>query len=559
MNTSIAIVGMAFRLPGGDNAEQFWQTLTAGAPMTRRVPDDRLVGYPAAQAGPAGLTAALLSDVTAFDAGFFDINPRMAVWMDPQQRLLLETSWHAMESAGIAPSRLRGHEVGVFVASATNDFRDRMVHKGVLDRYTAVGAMPAYLANRLSYHYDFRGPSYTLDTACSSGLSAMAMAVGSLRSGEVDAALVGATNLCLAGVIPATFAHAGALSPSGTCRPFTDAADGYVRGEGVLSFLLKRLDDALADGDPIVAVLRGAAANHDGRGGGLVKPDADSQVRLIRRALGQSGLSMSDIGYLEAHAPGTKADAIEVEGMRRLLASVEPAARGVAGPHGRLWAGSVKAVIGHLESAAGTASLAKGVLILQHGEIPTAAGILSVGAGLDVRHEPSAAPGSTVAWPAGDAPRRLGVSSFGIGGSNGHLVLEEAPARSGKTGHWGAGPVPVPVSAVDDASLRALAAELARFLESPPPGYDLAAVAWTLQVGREHLATRAIVPASTLAELHAGLLRLANGDAPAAWFAGGAPDWRWERPPRVRVSLPGTVFRRTHFGFAPEARRREAA
>jgi acyl transferase domain-containing protein len=553
---SVAIVGMDFRLPGGDTADQFWDTLVAGRPMTRRVPAERLVGYPTAQAGPAGLTAALLSDVTSFDAGFFDINPRMAVWMDPQQRLLLETSWRAMESAGIAPSDLRGADVGVFVASATNDFRDRMVHEGVLDRYTAVGAMPAYLANRLSYHYDFRGPSYTLDTACSSGLSAMAMAVASLRAGEVDAALVGATNLCLAGIIPATFAHAGALSPTGTCRPFTDAADGYVRGEGVLSFLLKRLDDALADGDPVVAVIRGAAANHDGRGGGLVKPDAGSQVRLVARALGQCGLSMADIGYLEAHAPGTKADAIEVEGIRRLLATVGGR---TAGPGGRLWAGSVKAVTGHLESAAGTASLAKGVLILRHGAIPTAAGILSVGADLEVRHEPAAAPGSTVPWPAGNTPRRLGVSSFGIGGSNGHLVIEEAPRRE-SGGVWGGGPVAVPVSAVDTASLHALAGELARFLATAP--VDLAAVAWTLQAGREHLPVRAVVEAATLDELRAGLARLPE-PAPAyrGWVDGGELDWRalWRRPPRTRIALPGTVFRRVDYGFTPESRRRAAA
>jgi acyl transferase domain-containing protein len=355
-------------------------------------------------------------------------------------------------------------------------------------------------------------------------------------------------------VIPATFAHAGALSPSGICRPFTDAADGYVRGEGVLSFLLKRLDDAVADGDPIVAVIRGAAANHDGRGGGLVKPDADSQVRLVLRALVQSGLSMSDIGYLEAHAPGTKADAIEVEGMRRLLAT---APRGVGGPGDRLWAGSVKAVIGHLESAAGTASLAKGILVLQRGEIPTAAGILSVDADLAVRHEPSAAPGSVLAWPRGDAPRRLGVSSFGIGGSNGHVVVEEPPVFV-PSGQWGTGPVAVPLSAVDATSLRALATSLAGSLTDD---HDLAAVAWTLQVGREHLPTRAVVEATTVAELRAGLTSLVSAPAYRSWVAGEDLDWRalWATPPRQRISLPGTVFRPTRFGFTPEVRRREAA
>ncbi|MCT2583112.1 polyketide synthase [Actinophytocola gossypii] len=561
MSTPVAIVGMDFRLPGSDTADEFWRTLTVGAPKTRQVPADRLVGYPAGQVGPAGLTAALLDDISCFDAKFFGIGRRMAVWMDPQQRLLLETSWRAMESAAIAPGSLRGLDVGVFVGSATNDFRDRMISEGVLDRYTAIGALPTYLSNRLSYHYDFRGPSYTVDTGCSSGLSALTMAVASLRAGDLDVALVGSANLCLSGVMPATLAHAGALSPSGSCRPFTDGADGYVRGEGVVSLVLKRLDDALADGDPVAAVIRGAATNHDGRRGGLIRPDADSQVGLVQRALRQAGLSASDIGYVEAHAPGTSADAVEVDGIRRLLATLPPGARGRAGPDGRTWVGSVKAVIGHLESAAAVASLVKAVLVLRHGQIPTAAGILSVGADLAVRHDPSAPPGSVIDWPAGSAPRRVGVSSFGIGGSNGHLVVEESPARRASAGRWRAGRVAVPLSAADEASLGARAAELADFLADPPPGCDLNSVAWTMQAGREQLPARAVVEASSLAELRTGLRALPEpGPAYRTWVNGGELDWAacWITPPAVRLSLPGTVFRRTHLGFAPETARRRA-
>ena len=565
-STPVAVVGLACRVPGGDDLEEFWDTLAAGRLMAQAVPEERLPGYDADVVGPGGLTAALLPDVDAFDLNFFRIGRRMAVWMDPQQRLLLETSWHAFESAGIPPSTLRGEEVGVYVASATADFRERMMRTGTIDRYSAVGGLSTYLANRLSHQYDLRGPSMTIDTGCSSGLSAVALAASALRAGDIDTALVGASNVCLEGWYSAAMAYMGALSPSGAGRPFSAEADGYVRGEGALSFVLKRLDDALASQSPILAVIPGVAVNHDGRAGGLTKTDSESQARLMRRALDQAGLGAGALGYLESHAPGTKADVLEVEGLRELLRT-EPGGvpRSVSGPGGSLWMGSVKAILGHLEAAAGSASLAKGVLVLLNEAIPGGAGLLRLDASLEATEVADRA----VAWPRDPGrTRRMGISSFGVGGSNAHVVLEEAPpdAAAGP-GDWGPSPVAVPLSAARPDALPEIAARLAAFL-TRPSAPELTTTAWTLQTGRDHLATRAVVVARSRDELVERLEKLAVNNDPAdldelaplvadacrTWLDGEDVDWAalWPRTPTRRVRLPGYPFARTLLGFAPQ-------
>ncbi|WP_020673008.1 polyketide synthase [Amycolatopsis nigrescens] len=558
----LALVGMASRVPGGSDVDELWETLSAGRPKFGPVPAERLSGYDEQTVGTGGLTAALMSDVDTFDAEFFDVGPRLAVWMDPQQRLLLETSWHAMESAGIPPGSLAGQDVGVFVASATSDFRDSTVRSGTMDRYSMVGSVTTYLANRLSYQYDFRGPSMTVDTACSSGLSALSLAASGLRAGEIDAALVGASNVCIGGWFSSALSYLGALSPTGRSRPFAADADGYVRGEGVVCFVLKRLDDALDAGDPVLAVVRGVAANHDGRCGGPVKTDPGSQARLLRKTLAQGGIDPASLGYLEAHATGTKMDGAELEGLRELCRGRAGGPPGrFAGPAGNLWIGSVKSVLGHLEGAAGAVSLAKAVLILRHEEIPASGGILAMEPDLEVRAQEPDTAAPALHWPgSASSPRRLGVSSFGLGGSNGHVVLEEAPAQA--TGHGSPSPVesllPVPLSATDAESLTRVANRLADFLDSAKPD-EFAAIAWTLQTGREHLAHRRVVPASSLDELRAGLRSLASGEPVRelqdcdGWLEGGTFDWRrlWHRPPERRVTLPGYPFRRTSLGFVP--------
>ncbi|MDN3354265.1 polyketide synthase [Actinomadura sp. DC4] len=562
--TPVAIVGLACRVPGGDDLEQFWETLAAGRLVAQDVPESRRPGYDADVVGPGGLTAALLPDVDAFDLNFFRIGRRMAVWMDPQQRLLLETSWHAFEAAGIPPSSLRGEEVGVYVASATADFRERMMRTGTVDRYSAVGGLSTYLANRLSHQYDLRGPSMTIDTGCSSGLSAVALAVSALRAGDIDTALVGASNVVVEGWYSAAMAYMGALSPSGVCRPFSADADGYIRGEGALSFVLMRLDDALASQSPVVAVIPGVATNHDGHAGGLTKTDSQSQARLMRRALDQAGLGAGALGYLESHAPGTKADALEVEGLRVLLRSEPGGVPAGCGPDGRMWMGSVKAVVGHLEAAAGSASLVKGVLVLLNEAIPASTGLLRLGA--DAGLTATEVPEGEVPWPRSDEPRRLGISSFGVGGSNAHVVLEEAPsAAAPDAGEWGPAPVPVPLSAARPDALPELAARLSAFL-SRTGAPALTTTAWTLQAGRDHLPHRAVVVARSREELIERLDKLAVDGldelAPeaasvcAAWLEGEDADWAalWERTPTRRVRLPGYPFARTPLGFAPQTR-----
>lgn len=564
----LAIVGMSCRVPGGDDVDEFWETLLAGRPVMGPVPAERLTGYDSEVAGAGGLTAALVSDVDEFDAGFFDVGGRMAVWMDPQQRVLLETTWRALESAGIAPSSLRGREVGVFIGSSTSDFRDGMISTGVLDRYSLTGSIAAYLSNRISHFFDLRGPSITVDTACSSGLSALALAASGLRSHDFDTAIVGGSNVYGSGWLTAALAHMGALSPSGTCRPFSADADGYVRGEGAVCFVLKRLDDALHAGDPVMAVIRGAAANHDGRAGGLVKTDGGSQARLLRRALAQGGVDPASLGYLEAHAPGTKLDVEELSGLRELVRTrTGPGPVRFAGPRGRLWIGTVKTVIGHLEGAAGTASLAKAVLVLRHGVIPTAAGILGMDADLEVHDQQDSTVRGGLPWDAGDAVRRLGVSSFGIGGSNAHVVLEEPHATGSPHGVQDGSSMLFPISGKDAAGLRRVAAELAGFLDGPAAP-EPTATAWTLQTGRDHLPVRAVVRARTNAELHAELARVADGVIPSVddsprlrtWLNGAEIDWSrlWRQPPRHRVRLPGYPFDRTSYGITPKPRRTAA-
>ncbi len=574
----VAIVGMGCRVPGGDDPAQFWDTLVDGRLVTGPVPGHRLAGYDPDVVGPGGLTAALLPDADAFDLAFFRIGRRMAVWMDPQQRLLLEASWHAFESAGIPPSTLRGEEVGVFMASATADFRERMIRTGTVDRYSAPGSLSAYVANRLSHQYDFRGPSMTIDTACSSGLSAVALAVSGLRAGDFDTALAGASNVCAEGWYYAAMAHMGALSPSGVCKPFSPDSDGYVRGEGALCFVLKRLDDALAGGDPVLAVIRGVAVNHDGRAGGLTRTDAGSQARLMRRALDQAGLGAGAVGYVESHAPGTKADAVEIDGLRELLRA-EPGGvpRDFTGPDGRIWMGSVKSVVGHLEAAAGSASLAKGVLILLNEAIPAGPGLLRLDGGPEIsatEADDGDGTGRVLPWPRDpERGRILGVSSFGIGGSNAHVVLEEPPASAAAdAGEWGPSPVPLPLSAARPEALPRMAARLADLL-SRPGAPALTTTAWTLQTGRDHLTSRAVVVARSRAELITRLERLAGGepdlselDGPVAdacrtWLAGEVAGWAalWKRPPSRRAVLPSYPFERVPLGFAPEPKRTVAA
>jgi acyl transferase domain-containing protein len=540
----VAIVGIACRVPGADDPDGFAELLFAGRQQFTDVPAARILEYDPAWTGVPQVRAAVLERPDLFDALFFGIGPRMAAWMDPQMFHLLELTWRALESAAIAPASLAGTDTAVYVSTTSSDHKDRNSVEGRIDRYSFMSSLNTFFANRISFQYDLHGPSITIDTACAGGLTAVALAVGALRAGEADVAIAAGSNLLAHGYNHAVLMNMGAVSRTGTARPFDARADGYVRGEGVFVFVLKRLDDALADNDPIHAIVYGSAMNHDGKAGGLVRPDSRSQQRLLRRALDQAGAEIADIGYLEAHAAGAPVgDAIETATFRQMLQELPggPPQR-AAGPDGRLWLGSVKANIGHLEGAAGSASLMKAILALRYDAIPPTPGFEKLHEDINLDGVPLAVADQVVAWPRTVGRRLIGVDSFGVGGANAHVVIGDGPRRAAPPPRPAAGWL-VPVSAQSPAALTQLAAELAEHLTGVgDDAVDFESVVRTLQHGRSHLRHRRIARADGVATLVRRLRDIAEGRAdpdvltpgedadalaPAlgAWLAGTADRW----------------------------------
>ena len=459
----VAVVGIGCRFPGGvDSPATFWRLLTEGRDAIGARPPGRW----ATTDGAAPREGGFLSDVEGFDARFFAIAPREAAAMDPQHRLLLEVAWEALEHAAIDPTRLAGTHAGVFVGLATNDFA-RRVPEAAVDRYFGVGSSPAVAAGRLAYLLDLRGPCVTLDTACSSSLVAVHYAIRALRDRDCDLALAGGVSLMLGPSLGESFVAAGMLAPDGRCKSFDAGADGYGRGEGAGIVVLRRLSDALRDGDPVLAVLRGSAINQDGRSAGLTAPNGPAQTALIRTALAAAAVTADDIDYVEAHGTGTPlGDPIEWHALAAAFAGrVRP-----------LLLGAVKSNIGHTEAAAGIAGLIKTVLALSHGAVPPNLHF--------VRRNPAISAGSTpleVPVSARSGVRLAGVSAFGFSGTNAHVVLEAPPP----------GDVPCAasegvllLSAHDQPALHAMAR---RYAEAFAAGVSFADACHTAAVGRARL------------------------------------------------------------------------
>ena len=424
----IAIVGVGCRFPGAQNPEAFWDLLSRGVDAVREVPADRWdieAWYDRDPDAPGKMSTrwgGFLDSVDRFDADFFGISRREAVKMEPQQRLLLEVSWEALEHAGLAPDRIgAGGPVGVFVGISTNDYGRRLQTPEEIDAYIGTGNAFSVAAGRLSYLLGCEGPSLAVDTACSSSLVSVHLACQSLRNEECRMALTAGVNVILAPEVMVNFSKARMMAADGHCKTFDAAADGYVRGEGCGVVVLKRLSDALADGDPVLAVIRGSAVNQDGRSNGLTAPNGPAQEALIRKALSEAGLEPDDLDYVEAHGTGTLlGDPVEVHALGRVLGMSRSTP---------LLLGSVKTNFGHLEAAAGVAGLIKLVLALQHEEIPPHLHLK--------RRNPLIAwndfridvPTASHPWMRGARRRIAGVSSFGFSGTNAHIVLEEAPPR----------------------------------------------------------------------------------------------------------------------------------
>ncbi|MDT0269590.1 SDR family NAD(P)-dependent oxidoreductase [Streptomyces sp. DSM 44915] len=547
----IAVIGMAGRYPRADDLDAFWENLRAGRDCVTEVPDGRWDRAARPAGDPAdGVTRAggFLDDVDAFDPLFFGISPREAEVMDPQERLFLQTAWTAFEDAGYPPHRLGDpdvpgeRQVGVFVGVTTQTYQ-----LWGPDHWRAGGhEVPTStlwsIANRVSYGLDLRGPSVPVDTACAASLSAVHLAAASLRRGECRLALVGGVNLYLH---PAKYDWLGQLkmlSPTGRCRSFGADADGFVPGEGVGALVLKPLRDAIADGDQIHGVIRGSAVNHGGRANGFTVPNPRAHAEVVGTALRAAGVPHDTVGYVEAHGTGTAlGDPVELAGLSRAFAQDSATGAAPGGAADGCAVGSVKTNIGHLEGASGVASLTKVLLQLRHGELVPSLHSETVNPRIDLAAGGFHIPRATVPWPAKTAPdgstlpRRAGVTCYGAGGSNAHVVVEEYTGPLAPRGPV-EGAYLVVVSAKDAERLREHCANLATAVKNGADRLRLSEIAYQLGVRRQPLGRRLAVLARDPHQLADVLTAAAQGSPPTVDCWSGAGAGPADRPDRAAVA-----------------------
>ncbi|HEU0191384.1 MAG TPA: SDR family NAD(P)-dependent oxidoreductase, partial [Mycobacterium sp.] len=515
LDEPIAVIGVGCRFPGDINdPRSMWQFLCETRSSVGEVPAERWApfddGSPETEAALARTTrwGSFLPDVGDFDAEFFDISSREAVKMDPQQRLLLEVAWEALEHAGIPASSLRRSQTGVFAGACYTDYGYMAaMDLSAVDAWSNAGGALSIIANRLSYFLDLRGPSVTVDTACSSSLVAVHLACQSLRTGESDLALAAGVNLLLSPGVFRAFDQTGALSPTGACHAFDAEADGFVRGEGCGVVVLRRLSDALRDGDRVLAVVRGSAVNSDGRSNGMLAPNPAAQMAVLRSAYAQAGVPPQEVDYVETHGTGTMlGDPIEARALGTVLGRGRPA-------DAPLLIGTIKSNLGHLEAAAGIAGFIKTVLAVDHGRIPANYGFHNPNPHIPFDQLRLKVAADSRKWPAVKHPRRAGVSAFGFGGTNAHVVIEQAPTVTKPVAaHEPESPVSTLVVSGAGQQRIAVAAEgLAQWMEGAGADVALADVAHTLNHHRAVHAQFATVCARDHAGAVAGLQALAEG------------------------------------------------
>jgi acyl transferase domain-containing protein/acyl carrier protein len=562
----IAVIGIGCRFPGAENPKAFWNLLCEGVDAITEVPPDRWDArafYDPDPATPGKMNTrwgGFLDDVAQFDAQFFGISPREAERMDPQQRLLLEVSWEALEDAGLAPERMRGTKTAVFIGVSTDDYGRLLMRDALaIDAYSGTGNAFSIAANRLSYFFDFRGPSIAVDTACSSSLVAVHLACQSLRTGESDLALAGGVNLILTPDLNITFSQARMMASDGRCKAFDERANGYVRGEGCGVVALKRLSQSIRDGDRVLALVRGTAVNQDGRSNGLTAPNGAAQEAVIRQALYNAGVSPADISYVEAHGTGTSlGDPIEFDSLKSVLMSGRT-------PDQICLLGSVKTNIGHLEAAAGIAGLIKVVLSLKYNVIPPVIHFKRLNPRISFDETTFLIPTKVCPWPVEKATRLAGVSSFGFGGVNAHAILENPPHQVNKplrpNGHRilltlpeealprlaveadpsvaveeGEPPGAVLcLSAKSPEALRQLAGRYAQYLDEHPD-LSVADLCYTANTGRAQFAHRLAGFGRSGPELSRQLRAYAEGAAAGGLFSGTAEN---QQPPKIAFLFTG--------------------
>ena len=569
---AIAIVGMACRFPGSENLDAFWHLLENGESAvtdgrTNRGDWTGLLGDPNAK-NSYERHGAFLENIDEFDPRFFRIQPIEARTMDPQQRLLLETAWQALEDAGINPDELRGSQTGVYAGISGSEYRTVLARNGGEDIF---GTTPSMAIGRIAFTFGLQGPAVPIDLACTSSVAAVHQGAAALRNGEVDLALAGGVSIILSQSTSRFLAELGILSRSGRTASFDASGDGYVRGEGCGFVVLKRLSDAERDGDHIWGVVRGSAVNQNGAGFSMISPNGAAQQTVMRDALERSGVTPSDIDYLEAHGTGTPlGDSIEANAVAAVYGRDREADR-------PLIMGSVKTNMGHLEAASGMAGLIKVVLAMKHRLIPKHLNFTTPNPEIDWSNMPLHIPIEAMDWPApADRPTMAAINVFGMTGANAHVIIEgyEAGARQ---------PTPsaapkarlLPLSAKDDAALRELAERYRDWLDTRVNGSAenanhvdeaLADMAWTASVGRSHFPARGGVVFTNVDDLRAGLQRLIDGSSPAngaaanrdtdpvsaaarAYEAGQDVDFVkfFAGEERLRISVPGYPFQRRRY------------
>ena len=520
----VAVVGAGCRFPGAPNLQAFWQLLREGQDAITEVPLSR---WDASLGDTANRTiqwGGFLKQIDEFDPRFFGISPREAINMDPQQRVLLEVCWETLENAGLSADTLADSQSGIFIGVSNGDYSRLQGSQINQDVYYGTGNAFSIAANRLSYLFDWHGPSWAMDTACSSSLVAVHQACASLRTGECDLALAGGVNLILDPQLTVTFLQAQMLAADGRCKTFDASADGYVRSEGCGVVALKRLSDAQRDGDSILGVIRGSAVNQDGRSNGLTAPNSLAQQRVIRQAMANAEVGAEQVDYIEAHGTGTAlGDPIEVNALKAVFAGERADGR-------PCWLGSVKTNIGHLEPAAGIAGLIKVLLSLQAKEIPPHLHLKKMNPYIQIADSPLKIATERQAWLGGDCTRVAGVSAFGFGGTNVHVIVSDVgeiekkdrqdsyPTREFSTEedrplHL------LTLSAKSGEALQELVMRYQDFLQANRD-LEIADICFTASVGRSHFPHRLAIPTASTAHLQQQLQSIQSGSCPASVLSG---------------------------------------
>lgn len=519
INEPVAVIGVGCRFPGDiDGPERLWDFLTEKKCAITAYPDRGFTN-----AGTFAESGGFLKDVAGFDNRFFDIPPDEALRMDPQQRLLLEVSWEALEHAGIIPESLRLSRTGVFVGVSSTDYV-RLVSASAQQKSTIwdnTGGSSSIIANRISYFLDIQGPSIVIDTACSSSLVAVHLACRSLSTWDCDIALVGGTNVLISPEPWGGFREAGILSQTGCCHAFDKSADGMVRGEGCGVIVLQRLSDARLEGRRILAILTGSAVNQDGKSNGIMAPNPSAQIGVLENACKSARVDPLEIGYVEAHGTGTSlGDRIEAHALGMVFGRKRPGS-------GPLMIGSIKPNIGHLEGAAGIAGLIKAVLMVERGSLLPSGGFTEPNPAIPFTELGLRVVDELQEWPVvAGRPRRAGVSSFGFGGTNAHVIVEEAGSVGADTvsgradvGGSGGGVVAWVISGKTASALAAQAGRLGRYVRARP-ALDVVDVGYSLVSTRSVFDHRAVVVGQTRDELLAGLARVVAGRPEAGVVCG---------------------------------------